>query len=250
MGRREYSIDDKNIAKSGRHTVAGTLARNIISEIFWRGIPDSGTVTVDELPTPCQIGYYQVKVKAGYFSSMSYFVFAGKAKNGAILSDSECREIMNLPAQRFAAHGETYGERDGISKTKPPNELDTLIDPTDYTQRAASDTDDARREEIEAVRNQAYHRKQALSRDIEVLKGELRQMDNTLSHTASVAERVDAEKRKSTASRDLKSQEQSLFMDSMRLDVEAEEAVKRLTEQANLTVEVKRQFVINVEVAK
>lgn len=220
LGRREYSIDDKDIAKSGRHTVAGTLARNIISEIFWRGIPDSGTVTVDELPAPCQIGYYQVKVKAGFFSGMSYFVFAGKTKSGRVLSDSECREIMNLPAQRFSAHGEIYGERDGISKTKPPGELDALIDPTDYIRRAAADTDDARREEIETVKSQVYRKKQALSRDIEVLKGELRQIDNALSRTASVAERVDAEKRKSTASRDLKSREQSLFMDGMRLDVE------------------------------
>ena len=35
-------------------------------------------------------------------------------------------------------------------------------------------------------------------------------------------------------------------MDGMRLDVEAEEAFKRLTEQANLTAEIKRQFVLQI----
>jgi hypothetical protein len=33
-------------------------------------------------------------------------------------------------------------------------------------------------------------------------------------------------------------------MDGMRLDVEAEEAAKRLNEQANLTADARRQFVI------
>lgn len=247
LGRREYSIDYKSIGKSGRHTVAGTLAKNMISEIFWRGIPDSGTVKVDELSEPCHIGYYQVKLKAGYFNSASYYVFVGKTRNEMTLSDSECRALMELPVQDFTTIGGAYGERDGISKPKSPNELDSLIDSATFISRGTADTDEARREEIETVKNRAYYKKQALSRDIEVLRGELRQIENALSRVDAVAERVNAEKRKATARRDLKNREQSLFMDNMRLDVEAEAAVKRLTEQANLTVEVKRQFTINVE---
>jgi hypothetical protein len=133
-----------------------------------------------------------------------------------------------------------------LSKQKRPHELDKLIDPADYIACAAADTDEARREEIEAVRDRAYHRKQALNRDIEVLRGELRQIESNLTRPASVTERVAAEKKKSTASRDLKSREQSLFMDSMKADVEADAAIKKLTEQANLTAEVKRQFAIEI----
>ncbi|MDR1410415.1 MAG: DEAD/DEAH box helicase [Oscillospiraceae bacterium] len=246
LRRREYSIDDKSIEKSGRLTVSCSLAKNMISEIFWRGIADRGTVTANSLPEPCTVAYYQVKIKAGYFGGVSYFVFTGKTKNGQFLSDEDCREIIGLPIIQFTAEHETYGERDGLSKKKSPHDLDTLINPADYIARAVSDTDEARREEIEAVRDRAYHRKQTLSRDIEVLKGELRQIESNLSRTASVTERVAAEKKKSTASRDLKSREQSLFMDSMKADVEAENAIKKLTEQANLTAEIKRQFVIEM----
>jgi hypothetical protein len=46
LGRREYSIDDTSFPKSGRHTLCGTLAKNIFNEIYWNGIPDSGTITV------------------------------------------------------------------------------------------------------------------------------------------------------------------------------------------------------------
>jgi hypothetical protein len=78
------------------------------------------------------------------------------------------------------------------------------------------------------------------------LKNQLLQIDNALSRSSDISERLDAEKKKASASRELKQREQSLFMDGMRLDVKAEESVKQLTEQVNMTVEVKRQFVIQI----
>jgi hypothetical protein len=248
LGRREYSIDDKSLGKSGRHTVSGVLAKNIIGEIFWHGIPDSGAVTIDGLPEPCRIGYYQIKTKptGSYFGAVNYYTLIGKDADGRVLSEDECREIMGLPILRFTTSGDTYGERDGISKTKPPDEMDTLVDPADFLRRAALDTDDTRREEIAALKDRTYHRKQALNRDMEVLRGELRQLENALSHTSSITDRVDAEKKKSTVSRELKSREQSLFLDTARLDVETQEAEQRLMNEANLTAEVKRQFIIQI----
>ena len=42
----------------------------------------------------------------------------------------------------------------------------------------------------------------------------------------------------------LRQREQTLFLDGIRLDVDAENAVKEITEQADLRIDVKRQFVI------
>ncbi|GHU94896.1 helicase SNF2 [Clostridia bacterium] len=253
LGRREYSIDDKSVPKSGRHTVTGTLAKNIIGEIYWRGIPDSGSVAVNG-DKACKIGYYRVKIKPkdAYFGDPSragsayYSVFVGKTPDGQMLTDAECREIMDLPVASFSANGDTYGERDGYSKPKRPDELDELVDVAALTRRAAADTDDARKEEIESVRNRAYHQKQGLSRDIEVLKGELRQIENAISRTSDIAEQVSAEKRKAAANRELKTREQSLFLESCRVDADAEQTIANLTEQANLIAEVKRYFAIQI----
>ena len=153
---------------------------------------------------------------------------------------------MELLVKQVTVNGDTYGDRDGLSKTKPPHELDMLVQPEDILHLAALDTDNARREEIENIKNRVYYEKQALNRDIELLKGDLRQMENTLLRVGSVAERVDAEKRKATTSRELKTREQSLFLDGIRLDVEAENAIKRLIKEADLTAKVKRQFAIEI----
>jgi len=50
----------------------------------------------------------------------------------------------------------------------------------------------------------------------------------------------------SLASRELKTHEQSLFLDGIRLDMEAENGISRLIKEANLTADSKRQFVIQV----
>jgi hypothetical protein len=153
---------------------------------------------------------------------------------------------MELPVIDFTAGHETYGNRDGISKTKPTHEFDKIVDVNEFLRRTVTDTDEARREEIAHIQDRAYHQKQALNRNIASLKNQLLQIENSLSRSSDISAQLNAEKKKASASRELKQSEQSLFLDGMRVDVEAEEVVKQLTEQAKLTADVKRQFVIQI----
>jgi superfamily II DNA or RNA helicase len=241
LRRREYSMSDRTL------TLTSAITRNMLNEIYWQGIPDSGTVVITACE-PCRIAFYQVKVKTAgsVWGGACYNVFVGETADGERLSDSDCCRIMDLPVVEFTATGESYGIRDG-NKAKPPNPFDELICVDEYIRRAVADTDDARSEEIAAVTEKSQREKSLLNREVESLKNELRQIENALTRTSAVTERVAAEKRKATASRELKKREQSLFMDSMRVDVDLEEQIKAITEQANLTAVVERQFVIKVE---
>jgi hypothetical protein len=122
----------------------------MLNEIYWQGIPDSGTVTIADCE-PCRIAFYQIKVKpaGSVWGGVSYNVFVGETTDGERLSDSDCRRIMDLPVVEFTATGESYGIRDG-NKSKPSNPLDELICVDEYIRRAVADTDDARSEEIAA----------------------------------------------------------------------------------------------------
>ena len=249
MRRNEYSMDLKYQPASGRHTITGALAKNILQETFWVGIPDRGSIIVDAPLESCTIGYYRVKVKsqADYFSAWYYDVFIGKAAGGRVLTHDECAKIMALPVASFAKEGETYGERDGITREKTPHELDGLISPDEYIRRTVTESDSAVKEEIERLRMLTQKRKISLEHDIETLRGEVKSMENSLGRASSIAEKVQAEKRKSAAKKELKQREQQLFLDGMRLDLELEEQIKGLADGAKMTAEVKRQFVINVE---
>ena len=228
--------------------LTGTIAKNIIKEIAWRGAPDSGTVAVEGMEEPCQLAHYRVRVKPkiSSFPMMSYYAFAGETVGGRLLSDEECREVMALPVISFTASGQAHGDRDGAWVPKP-HKLDGLIDAAAFIRRAVADTDDARREEIAAITERARREKSLLNREVESLKNELRQIENALGRTGSVAERVNAEKRRATASRELKQREQSLFMDGLRVDADLEAAAQGLADQAGLAAEVTRLFLITME---
>jgi len=248
LGRREYSIDDTSLPKSGWHTLCGTLAKNMFNEIYWCGIPDSGTVTVANLEVPCKIGYYRIKVKptGSVWGGVSYNVLVGETASGELLTDVDCRRIMELPVLGFTASSETYGVKDG-NKPKPQNSLDSKMNTAEFISRAVSDTDVSRREEIQHIQDRADVQKRSLNREIASLKNQLLQIESALSRTANIADKIAAEKKKATVSGELKRQEQSLFLDGMRIDVALEEQIKAITERANLTATVERQFVIKVE---
>jgi hypothetical protein len=211
-------------------------------------------VTVENIENPTRVGYYKVKVKArreprwqNDWHGRNYFALVGNLfPSGEKLSDGECREIMALPVVNFTASGTTYGERDGLNKPKTHDPLDVLVDAADFTKRAALDYDDSRREEARAIQDRAYYRKQALNREIEALKTDLRQTELTLSRTGATADKLLAEKRKATANKSLKQREQSLFMEGLKIDAEAEAAIAELTANAALTAEITRYFAINV----
>lgn len=242
LRRREYSISDKTL------TPVSAITKNMVKEIFWRGIPEGGTVIIDGSCEKMKIGFYRVKISPDHapWLSTSYDTFTGQTSNGQMLTDAQCRETMNRSVSAFTVSGDTYGDRDGLRRNAQPHALDELIDTDAFIRQAAADTDEARREEINAITGQAQREKSLLSRKLESLKNEIGQIENALSRTATAAERVDAEKRRATASKGLKRREQSLFIDGLKIDVEAERRVQELTDSANLTAEITRLFVIEI----
>ncbi|GHU55767.1 hypothetical protein AGMMS49975_18030 [Clostridia bacterium] len=229
LRRREYSIADKTL------TVTSSICRNIINEIFWKGTPDSGTVYAD-IDFNAEIGYYKIDV--GRFF---YYTFVGE-RDGKPLTDSECRELMNLPVSKFTANPQTYGGCDGITKTQPAHRFDDKIDADEFIRRAATENDSGIKDEIKRIQDNARIAKNNLSRDVERLRRVVKQFDQTLSGGLEINERVDAEKNRADAVREMKQKEQSVFMDSCRIDATAEDEIKRLT--ADISVMTSRYFTI------
>jgi len=119
---REYSMSNKTL------TITSSVARNVINEIFWRGVPESGDMTVEYIETPSEICLYRIKVGADWQRLASCYAFIGQTIGGETLTDEQCREIMKLPATMFSANGRTYGERDGNDE-RPLHPFDRMIDP-------------------------------------------------------------------------------------------------------------------------
>lgn len=241
-GLRAYGVNNNFKPVSGRISLLSPIGRGALHNIE---CADEGTITVTDAPN-CTIALYTVTVSEKG-SSIEYSLLTGKTAGDEILSDEQCRSLLALPICGFTEVGRRAAAwLKGSTGRGKPHELDALIDKQSFQKRAMLEVNESRREEVQSITERARRNKSELNRKIESLKNELRQIENALSRTASVTDRVIAEKKKATASRDLKKQEQSLFMDGLRIDAEAEAAIQKLTDNANLSAEVTRLFAIEI----
>lgn len=249
MGRNEYSMSPDYQPRSGRHTLTGSLAKNILKEIFWQGIPDRGMIAVDSDIQKSTIAFYEitVKPKSMFLGGYKYYEFTGITQNGIPLSDEDCRKIMELPVSSFSKEGEQYGERDGISKEKRHETLDDRIDTQKYIEKTVTENDTSVREEIEHIKSETIHKKAELEHGIDDLRIEVQAANSALGSVNTRLEKIAAQKRLTTAERNLKQAEQNLFMDNLRLEQQAEDRIKKLTDKSQYSVTVKRKFIIRVE---
>lgn len=225
-------------------TLTSSIIRNVINEIFWRGIPDSGTVVIECLGEPCGIAFYRVKVtSSGDYFGTYYYAFIGKSGE-RIIADDECRKIMGLPVLHFDTGFEIYGERDGISKPKPSHELDKLLDTALVIRQFATENECARREEISRITESASVQKNALTRDIQHGRREVKQLETDLNNSKNIADRVKLEKRKTAAIKELKIREQSVFLSEAKITAETERKIAEIT--ADLEAKVTRLFAIRI----
>ena len=253
LGRNEYSMSPEYKPKSGRHTLTGSLAKNILKEISWQGIPDSGTVTVEksnicfDYKFPVKIGFYEVKVKekSAFMGGCSYYVFTGKTSDGIILTDKECREIMDMTVISETHDGRTYGQKDGII-VKQKNPLDEMIKGDEFIQKTIAETLPAEKEEADRLRTQANRKKAMLEQNIAELRHKSKEAANKIQNVNNRLEKLAAQKCVAEAERDLKRAEQNLFMDKLRVDAGLEEDIKVLMDKTDLQATVKREFIIQV----
>lgn len=244
LGRREYSMDDRSLPKSGWYTIVSPLAGNILGEIFWRGIPDRGEVVVEGPLEPCTLAYYQVEARGTRWDSWSHYVFTGKTQSGARLSDEECRRIMDLSVAEFSTSGRAYGRRAGLSKPKEAVPFDRLINPELFITETLRTLSQSRNEEIDKLKAYTVEAKVDLERRLDTLRHQIKEAESALAQAADPDMRLEAQKVLNTKRQELQAAEQNLFLDKMRLEADLEKKTEEITNQIKLTAEVKRIFIV------
>lgn len=250
LGRNEYSMQENYKPRSGRHTITGSLAQRIIKQIRYDGINDKGTVLVNPSKNiPADIAYYEIDVQPNnsYIGGMSFYTFCGKTKDNQILSNEECEQLMNLPVVNCQTFGEKFSQMDWWKgKEKSHHELDDLISPQEFINKAITRSSNAEKEEIVKLKQYVKNEKAKLHKNIGTLERELYILEKDLENVSTLSEKLDLKKRISTVHKNYMQAKQNLFFDDMRLDQELEDKIQKIIEKANLQANVKRLFKIEI----
>lgn len=214
LRRTEYSMAKDYQPRSGRHTVTGSLARGILGELFWRGIPESGSIVVDADMEPCELALYEVRVrpKGNFWGGYAFYPLTGETGSGRVLSHDECAALMALPVLTVSTRGEPVGNRNRHLRPAMEHKLDRLISGEEFIRKVLTETDSAEKEAVNALKNKATERKVALERGLDALRFQVKTAKAALEKELSRMERLSLQRRCSKVSRELKQAEQNLFM--------------------------------------
>ncbi len=248
MGRSEYSMDKNYMPRSGRHTITGSLARNIINEIFWRGVSDRGSLIVNSNITPCRIAYYTISIrnKNEMWNGITLNTFIGKTLDGEIIENDECKKIMELPVIHCTENGRKYGKKDGLKNQTSPDLLDRLICKDEFIQKALPEINNSANDEINRLKSYIREMKAELGKNIRHLKGNLSLLEKSLNNAESRNEEIILKKQISVAQKELTKYEENLFLEKMKLDNELEDKIAQIIKDSNVEATIKREFSIGV----
>lgn len=248
LRRTEYSMAKDYQPRSGRHTVTGSLARGILGELFWRGIPESGSIVVDADVEPCELALYEVRVrpKGNFWGGYAFYPLTGETASGRVLSQDECAALMALPVLTVSTRGEPVGNRNRHLRPTMEHKLDSLISGEDCIRKALTETDSAEKEAVNALKNKATERKVALERGLDALRFQVKTAKSALEKELSRMERLSLPCRCSKVSRELKQVEQNLFMRHSALEKELDEQIQEFMRNAKLAATIERLFVVQV----
>ncbi len=248
LRRTEYSMAKDYQPRSGRHTITGSLARGILSELFWRDIPESGSIVVDADTEPCELALYEVRVrpKGNFWGGYSFYPLIGETSSGRALSHDECAALMALPVLTVSARGEPVGSRNRHLRPAMEHRLDRLISGEEFIRKVLAETDSAEKEAVNALKSRTTERKLALDRDLDALRFQVKTAKSALEKELSRMERMSLQRRCSKLTMELRQAEQNLFMRRSILDKELDEQVQEVMDSAQLTAKIERLFVIQV----
>ena len=225
----------------GRITLSSVFGREVINEIKCN---ESGTLVVDDTIEPCTIGFYCVEIRSkgkGIYKGklyQEYNVFAGKTDSGKILSDEECKRIMELPVIQYS---------ESAILPKEEREIGELVRIDKLIERYIKERNSVQTEEIERIKLRASKDKAALEHELEDIRAQIATTEKEADTITLRIKRMEIDRKLSCLYNELKQKEEDLFIDSMQTDIDLEKQIHEFLEKEKPTANIERKFVLKVE---
>lgn len=217
LGRNEYSMNPKYQPRSGRITLSSPIARNVIAEIGWRGIPQSGILRVEN-EINAQIGYYSLTTGNEWCGKKDYQLI-GQMADGKALTHKECVEILSM-THECSYSGEYINSRTA-NREQREHRFDKMLELPD------SAPHDEIRREYSKIDNRILE-----------LRAKLKQAELALDNDVTRFELLKLKREVVKIKAELKEMEQKQWRDKMEIR-------QRLEQKPN--VKIWREFLLDIK---
>lgn len=243
--RRYYSQKKYGMAKDfkpsyGRITLTSIIGKGILQETE---CADSGELTVSGKIEPCEIALYSVTLLP---QNKRLPKLVGVTQSGKVLSENESNEIMRLPVQSYKE--DESKSVHWLRTSSEYNPIDKNLNLDELLAKSVAPLTKAQSEEVDKIKLRAKNRKSDLSRDIDGLQAQIKEVETSLA--AVVGDRLqtlDLNRKLATLQRELKDKQESQFFEEMQFDLQTEKQIDEFLGKAKPTASAARQFILNVK---
>jgi hypothetical protein len=236
-GRELYGIG-RQYRRGDRIVPLSPLVRGILHGV---ACADSGTVTVRGEIEPCKIGFYQVEISANRQEIATFDTLTGRTENGRVLSEAQCREILELPVVKWTeeGHKSAFWLKDGGGKS---SEVDAFV-PIEELKERVRNMGSA--EEIDKIKLHAARQKSALEHGLDDLRQGIKEAEQALARANDRREQLKADKALKLLQRDLRQMQAETAAAKMRIEEQLRD--ETTLDAQELTVRTQRHFVVKFD---
>ena len=247
--RNDYSMTDTTLPKSGRYGLTSKLGLNVLGYTLGNLPAETGIVYIDDAE-PCEIEFYEIAVQKGtqrwMWERYDFIEFIGKTADGRILTDSECKQILSRPCNEFKETTRKLTWQERLDYEYPVGNFQHMIDTDKYRNIAVKGAEFIEQEVLRRIKRDEHNKKSAIDKRLQQIEQEKRAIEKQESQISSTYDRIKLDKKLAVAEDDLKQAESALFMDKMRAEYEAEQEIKKLLDDKEIGVAIKRTLKIEV----
>lgn len=181
------------------------------------------------------------------FIGETFYRFVGITKDKVLLSNSECRRIIEGNIIKFTTNGEKVGKinrhlvhNKGFYDDNVNNLTESLCD--EYLTKINADTSI----EVSKIQDLTEYKVQNLEKEINIDKHKIAEITNKKEQAGTMIEKLELNKELNGLTRGIKEREQKTYLDRLRIEKEMKDFVSKLMEDRE--VKCKWEFVFEVEV--
>ena len=244
-GYQQYGMNKDFSPARGRIALTSVFSKGILKEMDM-ACPQEAKIYVNSDIEPVEIGYYNVGITSKYNTSHKH-ILIGQTKDGRTLSDSECRELLNLSVVKIEERNSFDIIRMGSLLEPFEFNLNDKISKDEILQEYFKNKEGSIAYEVEKLRMLAGRKKSVLELNLTDLKTEIETMKKQLnSKNSDRLEELKLTKQLKLKQKELLKKEEGLFFDKAQVDVETDDAIQELTNDYNFNVIIGAKFKLHI----
>ena len=235
--------------------------RITLNSFFFEGlrncldIPKEGEICVAQAIEPCEISFYNVELRIGekptsYWKTgtwlKEYNVLEGKTASGKILSDEECRKILNLPVKSFQQSDEKKPYWMARSESKYETDSIEAIE-KDVISRYLSQRKTSLNSDTILLQLKAAQQKANLETSLNELRQTLKNLNVSLSSATDSLEELNIKRKINLQEQELRQKEENLFLEQMKIDVNLESEIENISDFKKMYCIFYKLFTVQVK---